>query len=138
MHDTLTPIPEAPRTIEMRDGHDLAPGAGAPLLHDGYRIVGAAADVPPMEGRRTIFAGRPVSVYRLRGGFAAIEAACPHPHSPDYAGLVADRHAVCPVHGWHVDLDSGATAGAVTEPGGVVAVHDVAEKDGLLYLRLAR
>ncbi|WP_320670518.1 Rieske (2Fe-2S) protein [Patulibacter defluvii] len=134
MLDTLTPIPEAPRTIEMRDEHDLAPGAGAALLHAGYRIVGAAADVPLLEGRRAIVDGRAVSVYRLRHGFAAIEGSCPHPHSPGYAGLVADRRAVCPVHGWQVDLDSGEPT---TGHDHAVAVHQVAERDGLLYVRLA-
>jgi len=100
MLHSLTPLPEAPRSIAMREGQDLAPGAGAPLLLDGFRLVGAAADVPPSEHRIAAVGGRSVSVFRSRRGFAAVDA-------------------------------SGADDAVAT-------IHEIAEKDGLLYVRLAQ
>jgi hypothetical protein len=95
MLQLLSSLPEAPRSIAMRDGQDLA--AGAPLLLDGFRLVGTAADVPPRERRVAALGDRRVSVFRSGRGFAAV--------------------------------DAGGD--------GAAAVHEIAEREGLLYVRLA-
>ncbi|WP_320670521.1 Rieske (2Fe-2S) protein [Patulibacter defluvii] len=104
------------------------------LLDAGFLPVGAAADVPLLEGRRATVDGHRIAVFRLPAGFAAIDAACPHRGGPLHDGLVADGCVTCPLHGWRIDLASGAIAG---QPREAVAVHEVTERDGLLYVRLA-
>ncbi|MCK9248154.1 MAG: hypothetical protein M0P31_04160 [Solirubrobacteraceae bacterium] len=74
MLDTPTPLPEAPRTVVQRDGERLAPGAGAPLLLDGFRLVGTVDDVPPRRTRSTTVQGRSIAIRRRGCGFAATEA----------------------------------------------------------------
>jgi nitrite reductase (NADH) small subunit len=95
--------------------------------------IGRIGDVPLLEGRSVTVAGRRVAVFRTAEGHHAIDAACPHSGGPLADGLVADACVTCPLHGWRFDLRSGAALGA--HPG--VAVHDVLERDGELWLRLA-
>jgi nitrite reductase (NADH) small subunit len=96
--------------------------------------VGRALDVPLLEGRAVTVDGRRVSVFRLPEGWAATDAACPHLGGPLQDGLVADRCVTCPLHGRRFDLVTGAPAGGAGEP---VAVHEVQERGGELWIRLA-
>lgn len=122
MHDTLsrTAVPET------------ADATGPELLEAGFRLVGAAGDVPMLEGRRATVDGQQVAVFRLTAGFAAIDARCPHRDGPLYDGLVADGCVTCPLHNWRIDLASGQVAGQEQ----VVGVHEVIERAGHLYVRL--
>jgi nitrite reductase (NADH) small subunit len=95
--------------------------------------IGRAGDVPLLEGRSVTVAGRRVAVFRTPDGWHAIDAACPHEGGPLADGLVADRCVTCPLHGWRFDLRTGAGLGG--HPG--VAVHEVVERDGELWLALA-
>ena len=101
----------------------------------GFERVGRAADVPLFEGRSVSLAGHRVAIFRLADGFVALDAACPHAGGPLSDGIVADRCVTCPLHGWRFDLRTGAPAGGGAGAG--VAVHEVAEHEGDLYLRLA-
>ena len=94
--------------------------------------IGRAADVPLLEGRSVTVAGRRVAVFRTADGYHAIAAACPHRGGPLADGLVADSCVTCPLHGRRFDLLTGAGLGG--HPG--VAVHDVLERDGELWLRV--
>ena len=77
--------------------------------------------------------GRRIAVFRLPDGWAAIDAACPHLGGPLGDGLVAERCVTCPLHGRRFDLVTGEQHGGDD----VVAVHEVAERDGALWVRLA-
>jgi nitrite reductase (NADH) small subunit len=95
--------------------------------------IGRADDVPLLEGRSVAVAGRRVAVFRTPDGFHAIDGACPHLGGPLADGLVADRCVTCPLHGRRFDLRTGAEQSG--HPG--VVVHEVVERDGELWLRLA-
>lgn len=100
---------------------------------DTWVRVGDVHDVPLLEGRGVTIDGRRIAIFRLPGGWAAIDAACPHRGGPLGDGLVADRCVTCPLHGRRFDLETGEQVGGDD----AVAVHDVAERDGELWVRLA-
>ena len=100
---------------------------------DTWVRVGAVGDVPLLEGRSVTVDARRVAVFRLPDGWAAIDAACPHRGGPLGDGLVAERCVTCPLHGHRFDLLTGEQHGGDD----VVAVHEVAERDGELWVRLA-
>ncbi len=102
-------------------------------MSDGLHRIGRPQDVPLLEGRSVTVAGRRVAVFRAPGGFHAIDGACPHLGGPLADGLVAEHCVTCPLHGRRFDLRTGAGLGG--HPG--VAVHEVLERDGALWLRLA-
>ena len=100
----------------------------------GFVNVGVSADLPPLEGRSVSVAGRRIAVFRTEHGLHAIDAECPHQGGPLGDGLVAGRCVTCPLHGMRIDLETGvATAGGT----GGVAVHEVLELDGELWVRAA-
>jgi nitrite reductase (NADH) small subunit len=108
---------------------------GAAALDDrlvGFVWVGSGVDVPPLEGRSVSVDGRRVAIFRTERGLAAIDAACPHHGGPLSDGIVAGDCVTCPLHGLRIDLDSGEAAGG----DGRVAVHEVLELDGQLWVRL--
>jgi nitrite reductase (NADH) small subunit len=98
----------------------------------GWTRVGSAGDVPELEGRSVEIAGRRIAVFRLPDGWAAIDAACPHRGGPLQDGLVADRCVTCPLHNRRFDLRTGEQQGGADS----VAVHEVQERDGDLYVRV--
>jgi nitrite reductase (NADH) small subunit len=100
---------------------------------DMWVRVGAVDDVPLLEGRSVTVDGRRIAVFRLPDGWAAIDAACPHRSGPLGDGLVAERCVTCPLHGRRFDLITGEQHGGDD----VVAVHDVEERGGKLWVRLA-
>lgn len=95
--------------------------------------VGDVGDVPLLEGRRVTIAGRAVAVFRLPGGWAATDAACPHLGGPLQDGIVGDSCVTCPLHQRRFDLITGEQIGGEDR----VAVHEVLELDGELWVRLA-
>jgi nitrite reductase (NADH) small subunit len=98
-----------------------------------WTLVGRVEDIPLLEGRSVAVDGRRVAIFRLPDGLAAVDAACPHSGGPLSDGIVADYCVTCPLHGWRFDLASGR---AVNGPG-AVTVHDVRERDGEVWVRLA-
>jgi nitrite reductase (NADH) small subunit len=98
-----------------------------------WTLVGRVEDIPPLEGRSVAVDGRRVAIFRLPDGLAAVDAACPHAQGPLSDGIVADHCVTCPLHGRRFDL---ATGRAVNGPE-AVAVHDVLERDGEVWVRLA-
>ena len=100
---------------------------------DTWVRVGSVDDIPELEGRSVLVDGRRVAVFRLPDGWAAIDAACPHLGGPLGDGLVAERCVTCPLHGRRFDLVTGEQHGGDD----AVAVHEIAERDGALWVRLA-
>jgi nitrite reductase (NADH) small subunit len=96
-----------------------------------WTVVGAAGDVPLLEGRSVAFGGTRVAIFRLRDGWAAVEQRCPHRGGPLADGIVADACVTCPLHGWRFDLHTGRQQGGDAR----LATYDVREVDGRLELR---
>lgn len=117
----------------MSDLSTVIAPSGTSLSGAGFHDVGAAADVPMLEGRRATVDGRRVAIFRLPTGFAATDAACPHRGGPLSDGLVADGCVTCPLHNWRLDL----TSGAIGPEGDRMPIHDVVEDGGRLWVRLA-
>ena len=90
-------------------------------------------DVPRLEGRSTTVGARRIAVFRLPDGWAAIDAHCPHAAGPLADGIVADACVTCPLHGRRFDLITGTALNGSEH----VAVHDVLERDGEVWVLLA-
>jgi nitrite reductase (NADH) small subunit len=95
--------------------------------------VGRVDDIPLLEGRSTSIDGRRVAIFRLLDGYAAIDARCPHGHGPLHDGIVADACVTCPLHNRRFDLTTGE---ALNGPE-AVTVHEVEERGGEIWVRLA-
>jgi nitrite reductase (NADH) small subunit len=100
----------------------------------GYVRIGRVDDVPKLEGRSVTVDGRRIAVFRLADGWAAIDGACPHAGGPLSDGLVAERCVTCPLHGRRFDLHTGQQVNGTDS----VDVHEVVERDGELWLRVAQ
>jgi nitrite reductase (NADH) small subunit len=94
--------------------------------------VGDVGDVPLLEGRSVTVDGRRIAVFRLPDGWAATDAACPHLGGPLQDGIVGDTCVTCPLHQRRFDLVTGRQIGGEDR----VAVHEVVELDGELFVRL--
>ncbi len=119
---------------------DVAPSDASPAVRaadgaspGGWTRIGAADDVPLLEGRSVAAGGRRVAVFRLPDGWAATDAACPHAGGPLGDGIVGDHCVTCPLHNRRFDLGTGRQIGGPD----AVALHEVEERDGALWLRLA-
>jgi nitrite reductase/ring-hydroxylating ferredoxin subunit len=95
--------------------------------------LGAAADVPPGEGRVVDAAGRTLAVFNVDGTFFAIDNACPHRGGPLGEGDVDGRVVACPWHGWRWDVTTG---GSVNNPAVKVACFAVRAERGDLLVDL--
>lgn len=95
--------------------------------------IGGPGDVPVLEGRSISVEGRRIAVFRLPTGWAATDAACPHAGGPLQDGIVADSCVTCPLHNRRFDLVTGRQLGGPS----ALAVHEVEERDGALWVRLA-
>jgi nitrite reductase (NADH) small subunit len=105
----------------------------------GWTQIGRAADVPLLEGRSATVVvpgtgARRLAVFRLPGGWAATDAACPHRGGPLGDGIVTASCVTCPLHQRRFDLVTGEQVGGPDR----VVVHEIAERDGMLWVRLAQ
>ena len=69
--------------------------------------VGKASDVP--EGRAEVFdvEDRKIAVFRVEGGFHAIDDICTHDGGPLAEGELEDYQIICPRHGARFDIRTG-------------------------------
>ncbi len=76
-----------------------------------WKNIGPVDNIPLQGARRLCFGhqGRPVAVFRTGAGevFALVDE-CPHRQGPLSEGILAGRTVTCPLHGWAIDLESGA------------------------------
>ena len=101
---------------------------------ESLRRVGRAGDVPYLEGRRVTVGGQAVAIFRTERGFAALAGTCPHRGGPLADGIVSERCVTCPLHNWRVDLHTGEVVAGGED---AVAVYELVERDGELYLRVS-
>ena len=64
--------------------------------------------IPPREGRSVCIGSREIAVFNLGDRFLATDNECPHKGGPLCDGIVTGRAVVCPLHGWKINLESGA------------------------------
>lgn len=85
-------------------------------------------DLPRGRGRAVRALGRELALFRTsHGAVLAVENRCPHRGGPLAEGLLSDHHVFCPLHGWKIDLVTGA---AVAPDRGCVALLPVELRDG--------
>jgi nitrite reductase (NADH) small subunit len=92
----------------------------------------AVDDVPIGEGRAVTIAGRRIALFRTRGGWYALDAACPHLGGPLADGILSEQSVICPLHDRRFDLSTGA---ALSDGCGVSA-HQVTLVDGAVFVSL--
>ncbi len=97
--------------------------------------LGLGDDIP--DGGSMVFAveGREVAVFRREGQLFAIDDHCPHKKASLAAGSCDALGVACPWHGWQFDLRTGES---LDHPGFRVATHTIEERDGELWVTLAR
>ena len=73
----------------------------------------AVAEVPARGARRLQTPRGPVALFRTGDDCVfALADRCPHKHGPLSMGIVHGHAVTCPLHGWIIDLASGAPLGA--------------------------
>jgi len=78
--------------------------------------------------------GRSLVVWRtVTGRVVALDDRCPHQGNALSGGAVVGEEIRCPAHGWQVGSD-----GWCDRAGAGVASHAVVERDGTIFVRLAR
>lgn len=96
--------------------------------------VGAEDDVPRLGSRVVTTDHGPVAVFRNGAGelFALLDR-CPHQGGPLSQGIVHGRLVTCPLHAWHIQLDSGE---AKAPDVGCVPRFDLRVENGRVLLAL--
>ncbi len=111
--------------------------------------VTSEQNIPAREGRSVQIGDREIAIFNLGNRFAAIDAACPHRGGPLCDGIVTGSGApsldcgpvvghavVCPLHGWKIDLQTGA----VLKPDVSVRVdtYEVRVEDGVVEVAVPK
>jgi len=127
---------------------DIRPAAGAPVLSDDLRRIGAHPDFwyplawsDDLRSGRVIgrhFADQPIALYRGKSGQVfALEDRCAHRQVPLHLGTVSGETLKCGYHGWSYNC-AGACIdvpylGREKLPNGVKS-YPVLERDGLIFV----
>jgi NAD(P)H-dependent nitrite reductase small subunit len=96
----------------------------------GLVAIARVEDLTMMEGRAVTVGGRRIAIFKTLDGFRAVDAVCPHKGGPLELGLLSDERVVCPLHNWAFELKTGRCVSG----GDPIAVHNVIERDGWVYL----
>ena len=97
--------------------------------------VTACDNIPPREGRGIEVAGREVAIFNLGDRFLASDSRCPHKSGPLCEGILNGSTVVCPLHGWKIDLETGA----VRRPAGVdacIRTYPTRVQNGIVMIQL--
>ena len=92
------------------------------------------ADLPPGKTALATVDGLDVALFRRGDEIFAVGNECPHQGGSLCDGVVEGEIVVCPLHGWEVDLRSGA---CMTVPGESVLRFTVTVEDGVIFLEEA-
>jgi nitrite reductase (NADH) small subunit len=77
--------------------------------------ITTAENVPPREGRAVRIGDREIALFNLGDRFLAVDNRCPHKGGPLADGIVAGTAAVCPLHAWRINLETGVVERPTTE-----------------------
>ena len=97
--------------------------------------VTACENIPPREGRAVTIGDQEIAIFNLGDRFLAVDGQCPHQGGPLCDGIVAGDAVVCPLHGWKVNLETGA----VERPAHskvCVPAYDTRVENGIVMLSL--
>lgn len=95
--------------------------------------IAPATHIPVREGRAVRVGSREIAIFNLGERFVAIDNECPHKGGPLCDGIVAGTTVVCPLHGWKIDLETGALA----QPGLPVCVETFrtrVDENGIIFV----
>ncbi|MGH8751914.1 MAG: nitrite reductase small subunit NirD [Burkholderiales bacterium] len=96
--------------------------------------VAALEDIPPLGARVVRSTLGDIAVFRNSADEVfALRDKCPHKGGPLSQGIVHGRKVTCPLHGWNINLDSGA---AVAPDTGCTQAFEVKVESGTIYLNL--
>lgn len=79
-------------------------------MSDWHRVAGPD-EIGPDSVKRVVAGGKVIALARTRGGYCALDNACPHAGGPLSEGSIEDGLLVCPWHGREYNLVTGACEG---------------------------
>jgi nitrite reductase (NADH) small subunit len=65
-------------------------------------------NIPLREGRCVKLGNHEVAIFHLPDKVLAVDNRCPHNLGPLCDGITSGTSVTCPLHGWKIDLESGA------------------------------
>jgi nitrite reductase (NADH) small subunit len=99
-----------------------------------WRPVCAVDAIPRLGSRVLQYGTDDIALFRTRDDRVfALYDRCPHKGGPLSQGLVHGERVTCPLHGWNIELESGA---AVAPDEGCARRVAVRVQDGQVYLAL--
>jgi len=89
----------------------------------------------PGAALRVTVDAREIGVFNVAGQVLAVKNLCPHYGDALHKGKVTDQNCVvCPGHGWHFDLATGACTSGNTQAR--LRTHKVFVKDGEIFIEV--
>jgi NAD(P)H-dependent nitrite reductase small subunit len=76
-----------------------------------YIKVAKYDDIPGVSGKKVKINGKSIALFKHNKKIFAIRNSCPHQGADLADGHVKDGKAVCPLHSWMFDLETGAFTG---------------------------
>ena len=76
-----------------------------------YIKVAKYDDIPGVSGKKIKVSGKYIALFKYKNQVFAIRNSCPHQGADLADGHVNQGKAVCPLHSWAFDLESGAFSG---------------------------
>lgn len=94
----------------------------------------ALNDIPVLGARVVKLPGHEdIAVFRAESNKVfALTDKCPHKGGPLSQGIVYGEHVACPLHNWHIRLDTGQ---ACAPDEGCTGKHAVRVEGGVVYLQ---
>ena len=97
----------------------------------GWIEVGHLDDIPRLGARVVRAPHGDIAVFRAADDHVfALRDKCPHKGGPLSQGIVHGHKVTCPLHNWHIDLQSGT---AVAPDVGCTCVYPVRIENGVIY-----
>jgi nitrite reductase (NADH) small subunit len=98
--------------------------------------VTACDNVPPREGRAAMVGDCEIALFNLGDRFLAVDNRCPHQGGPLGDGIVTGAAVVCPLHGWKVNLETGAVERPTAAAGTCVRAYATRIEDSIVLVEL--
>ena len=72
-----------------------------------WEVVCDLNDLVADKGKEVFVNGRPLALFMHQGKVYAMDDRCPHREGQLSQGAVENGEAICPLHGWNFDLETG-------------------------------
>jgi len=76
-----------------------------------YIKVAKYDDIPGVSGKKIKVNGKYIALFKYKNKIYAIRNSCPHQGADIAEGHVKEGKAICPLHNWAFDLETGAFSG---------------------------